>query len=158
MYGKKSQLEEELDRLREKKARINAEQQAKHVALNPPIKNEPYLKKPHFSDQREDYDSDARYSDDDNYLRNKPRVKAKPPHGGGAGDSNYKSKSSPQVRMKSRSSSRENDRIMTKEERKEAEFGWKNTETLGSVPPNDYTITTITQNYDLLVYFRTILH
>ena len=34
---------------------------------------------------------------------------------------------------------------------KEAEFGWKNTETLGSIPPSDYTITHINQNYDLLV-------
>lgn len=34
---------------------------------------------------------------------------------------------------------------------KEAEFGWKQTETLGSIPPSDYTITHINQNYDLLV-------
>ena len=34
---------------------------------------------------------------------------------------------------------------------KENEFGWKNTETLGSIPPSDYTITHINQNYDLLV-------
>lgn len=34
---------------------------------------------------------------------------------------------------------------------KEAEFGWKETKTLGSIPPSDYTITHINQNYDLLV-------
>ena len=34
---------------------------------------------------------------------------------------------------------------------REAEFGWKKTDTLGSIPPSDYTITSINQNYDLLV-------
>jgi hypothetical protein len=37
---------------------------------------------------------------------------------------------------------------------KEKEFGWKQIETLNSVPPNDYTVTHINQNHELLVRFR----
>lgn len=33
---------------------------------------------------------------------------------------------------------------------KELEFGWKKIDTAGSVPPSDYTVTNISQNYDLL--------
>ena len=34
---------------------------------------------------------------------------------------------------------------------REKEFGWKQTETLNSIPPNDYKITHINQNHEILV-------
>lgn len=42
------------------------------------------------------------------------------------------------------------DYVRSAKELREAEFGWKNTETLNSVPPSDYTITHVNQNHDLL--------
>ena len=167
MYGKKSNLEEELERLREKKARINAEQQAKTAAVNPPIKNDPEFKKAQQRKQHhEDHDSDGRYSDDlDDSSFNRNRSKNAPKsskHPNNSGDHvsprRHEKKISPrrhdthQARSHSRHSSADKDRSLNPEkELKELEFGWKHTETLGSVPPNDYTITNITQNHDLLV-------
>jgi hypothetical protein len=60
------------------------------------------------------------------------------------------------IRNKRRSSSREelsvkSNQVRSKEQLKEIEFGWKDTETLNSVPPNDYTVTHINQNHELLV-------
>jgi hypothetical protein len=34
---------------------------------------------------------------------------------------------------------------------REIEYAWKQTETLNSVPPNDYTVTHINQNHELMV-------
>lgn len=177
MYGKKSNLEEELERLREKKARINAEQQqqAKAASVNPPIKNDPEFKKAQQRrNNRDDHDSDGRYSDDlddSSFNRNRNRNLAKNvknPNSSGDHASpqrpeknvsprRQEKRNSPrrhekhQSRNISRHSSTDKDRSLSKSERREIEFGWKDTETLGSVPPNDYTITNITQNYDLLV-------
>ena len=180
MYGKKSNLEEELERLREKKARNNAEQQqqAKAASVNPPIKNDPEFKKAQQRSQnRDDHDSDGRYSDDlDDSSFNKNRNRnltknVKNPNSSGDHASpqrpeknvsprRQEKRNSPrrhdkhQSRNISRHSSTDKDRSLSKSERREIEFGWKDTETLGSVPPNDYTITNITQNYDLLVIIQ----
>lgn len=35
---------------------------------------------------------------------------------------------------------------------RDAEFGWKQIETIGSVTPSDYTITNVNQNHDLQRY------
>ena len=43
-------------------------------------------------------------------------------------------------------------RPRTDEELKEAEYGWKAIDTLKSIPPNDYTITHVNQDHDLLVH------
>ena len=40
---------------------------------------------------------------------------------------------------------------------KDAEFKWKSLETLGSMPPDDYTVTHINQNHDLLVWLNVLL-
>lgn len=34
---------------------------------------------------------------------------------------------------------------------KEKEFGWKNTDSLNSIPPNEFTISHINQHHDMLV-------
>ena len=170
MYGKKSNLEEELERLREKKARSNAEQQARinaeKAAVNPPIKNDPEFKKAQQQQQRkqhhDEHDSDGRYSDDlDDSSFNKNRNKhnnknSKNPNNSGDHVSprrhdKHVARNVHRPRSHSRNSSADKDRSLSKSELREIEFGWKDTETLGSVPPNDYTITNITQNHDLLV-------
>jgi hypothetical protein len=55
---------------------------------------------------------------------------------------------------KSRSLSQDGRKVYrqrTPAELKEAEFGWKNVDTAGSLPPSDYTVTNVNQNHDLLV-------
>ncbi len=39
----------------------------------------------------------------------------------------------------------------TEKELHEIEYGWKQIDTLKSIPPNDYTITHVNQDHDLLV-------
>ena len=41
-------------------------------------------------------------------------------------------------------------RHRSKEELKQAEFGWKPIDTVGSFPPSDYTVTHVNQDHDLL--------
>ncbi len=159
MYGKKSNLDDELERkLNERKNRSNVEAQAK-IAINPPIKNENDSKK-YYADKYEERDSDGRYSDDQDDRSYKQRNK-KPPSNlkipNNSGDSIVRHPSKIHHERDSRNSSRNSStekeprRNRSKSELREIEFQWKNIETLGSIPPNDYTITNISQNYDLLV-------
>lgn len=41
-----------------------------------------------------------------------------------------------------------------KENKKNLEFKWENPEVMGSIPPSEYTITHINQNYDILVSYK----
>ena len=68
-------------------------------------------------------------------------------------DSN--SPTSSMERKKSSERSLSNDqrkyRPLTKKEKKNLEFNWKPVDTLNSIPPDDYTITHVNQDLDLLV-------
>ena len=177
MYGRKSNLDEEiLRKLTEKKNRSNVEPppQAK-VSINPPIKNEFDHKKVRI-DRDEERDSDGRYSDDEDdrsaHKKKKSPIRSTNKHiPSSSGDAHSRHASGAKAydprdsrhssvgkdghqRPRSKSELREielREIELRENELREIEFKWQKVETLGSIPPNDYTITNISQNYDLLV-------
>jgi hypothetical protein len=91
--------------------------------------------------------SKSRYDEDDDRSTNDRYSKH---------SSKYESNSPTSSRSPSRDDARDRRRRKSDENAnknlKEIEFGWKQPETLGSVPPSDYTITNINQNHDLTVF------
>lgn len=119
------------------------------------------LNKPKSVDQEEENYSDGRYSDDDDAGDDKNKGRRGSHKNRDTNPQRHKTESSDasdRDRSSSKSVSRETKirpkiqlKIQPKKrDLKEAEYGWKNLDTLDSVPPSDYTITHVNQNHDLL--------